>query len=188
MTPAATAAEPEPAKPADRVRGRLMHAALKAMLDQVRGARAAFPHLAALEEALGQRGFGAIDEVPVQWLAKITTQLGSLPLRDEDLELQDLLDCLCRAVARHRAVPAALPVAAAPVAASAVAPSAVTPSPAASPRFDVRRDSNHLSEFHDSSRMEVREISHSAFLLEFDAAQQETAPMPLPLPPATGSP
>lgn len=124
-----------------------MQSALKALLDQVRGARAAFPHLAALEEALGRRGVAAIDEVPLHWLAKITTQLGSLPLRDEDLELQDLLSCLCKAIERHQSPP---PVPALP---------------------EVDAESNYLSDFHDSTRMEVREVSHSAFIQEFEAVR-----------------
>ena len=54
--PPAHLAELARARSADRVRGRLMQAALKALLGPVSGARAAFPHLAALEEALGRRG------------------------------------------------------------------------------------------------------------------------------------
>lgn len=132
-----------------------MQAALKALLDPVSGARAAFPHLAALEEALGRRGTSAIDEVPLHWLARITTQLGSLPLRDDDLELQDLLSLLCKAIERRQMPP-------------------VEPPPA-----DEDEPSNYLSDFHDSSRMEVREISHSAFIQEFEAQQLDTEPAPL---------
>ncbi len=155
MPPPAHLAELARARVADRVRGRLMQAALKALLDQVRGARAAFPHLAALEEALGRLGAGAIDGVPLQWLAKITSQLGSLPLRDDDLELQDLLSTLCQTIQRHQ-VPT------------------VEPAPA-----DPGEPSDYLSGFQDSSRMEVREISHSAFIQEFEAQQLDTEPAPL---------
>ncbi len=126
-----------------------MQSALKRLLDPVRGARAAFPHLAALEEGLGRRGVAAIDEVPLHWLAKITTQLGSLPLRDEDLELQDLLSSLCLAIERLQSPP------------------------------DVARPaaeacSNELGDIHPLSSMEVSEVSHSAFIQEFEATQPET--------------
>lgn len=130
-----------------------MQAALKALLDKVRGARAAFPHLAALEEALGRRGVAAIDEVPLHWLAKITQQLGSLPLRDEDLELQDLLSCLCRAVARQQA----------PRPSSGVMPGAMPVAP----------DDDDPIDFVHGESIEVRELSHSAFIQEFESFQSE---------------
>jgi len=87
---------PTPASPPnadeglDRVRGRLMQQSLAAVLDRVRGAREVLPHLAALEQALGQQGSRAIEKVPGHWLAKICSQLSSLPLPEEDAPLQDL--------------------------------------------------------------------------------------------------
>lgn len=131
------------ARVADRVRGQLMQAALKDLLDQVRGARAALPHLAALEEALGRRGASAVREVPAHWLAKIIVQLSSLPLREDDIELQELLSKLCRALARHQQ------------------PLPPPPPPPAPP------EEAHPSDFHDPACLEVREISHSAFAEEF---------------------
>ncbi len=107
--------------------------ALRDLLDRVRGARDALPHLAALEHSLGTKGFSAVDSVPAHWLAKITSQLSSLPIRDDDRELQDLLTRLCNALQIHRDPPPALE----------------------SPRY--------LSDFHSDDRLEVNEISHSAF-------------------------
>jgi len=78
-------------KAADRIRGQLMQMALRDLLNQVRGARDALPHLAALEKALRQRGANAVYEVPPQWRAKIAAQLSSLPIRDDDRELGELL-------------------------------------------------------------------------------------------------
>ncbi len=127
------------ARVADRVRGQLMQSALKELLDTVPRARAALPHLAALEDALGRRGACAIGEVPPHWLATIIRQLSSLPLRDDDPELQDLLSRLCRALSLHQLPPAAAQ--------------------------DV--EEAHPSDFHDPGCLEVREISHSAFAEEF---------------------
>lgn len=118
----------------DRVRGQLMQMALRDLLDQVRGSRDALPHLAALEKALGQRGANAVQEVPVHWLAKITSQLSSLPIRPDDRELQELLNRLCTALqVKREPVPQAIE----------------------SARF--------LSDFQAEGRIEVNEISHSAF-------------------------
>jgi len=128
------------ARVADRVRGQLMQTALKEMLDQVGGARKALPHLAALEGAIGRRGASAIAEVPAHWLAKIISQLSSLPLSENDLELQDLLSGLCRALRRQQEASAS--------------PAPVT-------------QTEYLSDFHDSARLEVRELTHSAFAEEF---------------------
>lgn len=84
---------PTPARTAEgaRLQGRLMHLSLKALLDRVRGAREALPHLAALEAALAERGAAAIDAIPPKWRTRICSQLSSLPLADDDLPLQDLL-------------------------------------------------------------------------------------------------
>ncbi len=137
-SPQATPAELARARVADRVRGQLMQAALKELLDQVRGARAALPHLAALEDALGRRGAAAVAEVPPQWLGRIITQLSGLPLRDDDPELQDLLSRLCTALGRHQ-----------------------------QPTAPAPQEDAHPSDFHDPVCLEVREISHSAFADEF---------------------
>lgn len=79
---------------AERLRGRLMATSLQAVLDRVRGARDVLPHLAALENGLFQFGVDAIRRIPPHWLPKICTQLSSLPLPDQDAQLQELLDRL----------------------------------------------------------------------------------------------
>lgn len=86
------------AKAASRIRGQLMQMALRQLLNQVRGSRDALPHLAALETALGEKGVAAIAEVPPHWLARMAAQLGSLPIREDDKELNELLRRLCNAV------------------------------------------------------------------------------------------
>ena len=86
--------DPRPASRAsdnERLRGRLMQLSLTALLDRVRGARDALPHLATLESALGERGTAAIDAIPPRWRARICSQLSSLPLPENDAPLQDLL-------------------------------------------------------------------------------------------------
>lgn len=90
-------------KGADRVRGKLMQASLKSLLDQVRGARDALPHLAALERALLAQGPAAVDAMPHAMLARIYSQLSSLPLPQDDLPLQDLVSRMKEALARERA-------------------------------------------------------------------------------------
>ena len=131
----------------DRVRGQLMQMALRDLLDKVRGSRDALPHLAALEKALGQRGANAVTEVPPQWLARITSQLSSLPIRDNDRELQELLNRLCCALQGKREAPP----------------------PFESPRY--------LADFQAEGRIEVNEISHSAFAA---AVHLERPPAPAP--------
>ncbi|MDE2082144.1 MAG: hypothetical protein KGI90_12380 [Burkholderiales bacterium] len=106
-TPPASGSHP-PARPGraddgrDRVRGRLMQQSLAALLDRVRGAREVLPHLAALEQALGQQGSRAIEKVPPHWLAKICSQLSSLPLPEDDVPLQDLQTRLLAALRGQR--------------------------------------------------------------------------------------
>lgn len=107
QTPAELAALAR-ARSEDRVRGQMMQVALKRLLDQVPGSRRALPHLAALEDGLGRRGACAADQVPPHWLGRIISQLSSLPLGEEDHELQDLLSRLCRNLARHQVPPARL--------------------------------------------------------------------------------
>lgn len=80
-----------PADPADRLRGRLMAAALGTVLNQAPGAREVLPHLAALERSLMERGAVATIQVPPHWLGRICSQLSSLPLPADDPALQDLL-------------------------------------------------------------------------------------------------
>ena len=129
-----------------------MQTALKELLDPVAGARNALPHLAALEDAIGRRGASAIGDIPAHWLAKIISQLSSLPLRENDLELQDLLSGLNRALRCHQEG-SAIPAPEAPAARGASTATAAT--------------AEYLSDFHDSTRLEVRELTHSAFAEEF---------------------
>ncbi|MBX3600098.1 MAG: hypothetical protein KF863_05710 [Rubrivivax sp.] len=86
----------------DRVRGRLMQQSLAALLDRVRGARDVLPHLAALEQALGERGTAAIAGIAPQHLTRICTQLSSLPLPEGDQPLQDLQERLLNALEASR--------------------------------------------------------------------------------------
>lgn len=103
-------AEPQAAFPAvtsaatgaDRLRGRLMAQSLAKLLDRVRGAREVLPHLAALERGLIERGTQALTGIPGHWLAKICSQLASLPLPSEDPPLHDLLGRLMDALEMHR--------------------------------------------------------------------------------------
>ena len=88
---------------ADRLRGRLMAVSLGALLDRVRGARDVLPHLAALKRGLQTSGPSAVDNASEQALAKICSQLGSLPLPDEDKSLHDLLDRVSAALESRRA-------------------------------------------------------------------------------------
>jgi hypothetical protein len=82
----------------DRARGRLMAQALGRLLDRVRGAREVLPHLAALERGLAEGGTVVIDRVPRPGLAKLCSQLSSLPLPDDDPALHDLLTRLMDAL------------------------------------------------------------------------------------------
>ncbi len=97
MKPAAMNASPPPSSraahelPADRLRSRLMAASLGSLLDRVRGSREVLPHLAALERGLHTDGMAAFMKVQPHWLRRIASQLGSLPLPDDDTPLQDLL-------------------------------------------------------------------------------------------------
>ena len=77
--------------PADRLRSRLMAASLTRLLDRVRGSREVLPHLTALEKGLLSDGMAAFDLVQPHWLRRIASQLGSLPLPEDDAPLQDLL-------------------------------------------------------------------------------------------------
>lgn len=77
--------------PADRLRSRLMVASLGRLLDRVRGSREVLPHLAALERGLISDGLVALQKVQPHWLRRIASQLGSLPLPEDDAPLQELL-------------------------------------------------------------------------------------------------
>lgn len=72
------------------------------LLDQARGAREVLPHLAALERGLLEFGTTAVDRVPEHWLARICSQLSSLPLPDEDPALRDLLQRLMSRMQRQQ--------------------------------------------------------------------------------------
>ncbi|MCC6851279.1 MAG: hypothetical protein GX886_16880 [Comamonadaceae bacterium] len=76
---------------AELLRGRLMQRSLRALLDQVRGARDVLPHLAALEGALGEQGAAAVERIPLQFVGKVFRQLRVLPLPEDDAPLQDLV-------------------------------------------------------------------------------------------------
>ncbi|MDP1899138.1 MAG: hypothetical protein Q8K96_01620 [Rubrivivax sp.] len=84
------------------VRGRLMQQSLKTLLDRVRGSREVLPYLAALELSLGKGGSAVIDDIPAYGLAKICSQLSSLPLPQEDPALHDLLSRLMDRLEAHR--------------------------------------------------------------------------------------
>ena len=88
-TPPPSRAAHEP--PGDRLRSRLMAASLGSLLDRVRGSREVLPHLAALECGLLAEGMAAFSKVQPHWLRRIASQLGSLPLPEDDAALQDLL-------------------------------------------------------------------------------------------------
>lgn len=90
---------------AERVRGRLMQQSLRALLDQVHGARAALPHLAALETSLGKHGTPVIATISTPTLARICHQLSSLPLPEDDPPLQDLLTRLLDALDAQQPTP-----------------------------------------------------------------------------------
>jgi hypothetical protein len=147
----------------DQARAHVMAHSLSRLLDRVRGSREVLPHLAALETALLQRGLAVLDNASVTVLRRISTQLASLPVADDDAPLQDLQLRLLGAMERRvqdTPAPAAPPSGPSTVHGPFV--SSVAPRPG----------------FGDSvigqDKVEVRELSHSAFM----AAQQgeDTAP------------
>lgn len=87
-----------PESAAERLRGRLMQASLTRLLNQVRGARDVLPHLAALENSLHRHGSAVIATIPGDGLARICSQLSSLPLPQDDPPLHDLLTRLMDAL------------------------------------------------------------------------------------------
>lgn len=86
---------------ADVLRGRLMQRSLRALLDRVPGARAALPHLAALESSLLAQGAQAVRAAPAKGLAKVHHQLRALPLDPTDGAIQDLLALVQRTLREH---------------------------------------------------------------------------------------
>ncbi|MFN8895585.1 MAG: hypothetical protein ACK5Y8_17825 [Betaproteobacteria bacterium] len=87
-------APPAPRPAAPDIAGSRMAAALGRLLDKARGAREVLPHLAALERGLKHEGRVAINRIPEHWLGRITSQLSSLPLPDDEPPLHELLQCL----------------------------------------------------------------------------------------------
>lgn len=142
--------KPTPAPPlassdADRLRGRLMSHALGRLLDRVRGAREVLPHLAALERGLFDGGTVVIDRAPRQGLAKLCSQLSSLPLPDDDPALHDLLTRLMDAMEGKQPAPALAPV---------------KPRPALRPVMPDRDD----RPFDMEATVVIEEVSHSDFM------------------------
>jgi hypothetical protein len=142
----------------------VMAGSLSRLLDRVRGSREVLPHLAALESALLQHGLAVLDNASVTVLRRISTQLASLPVADDDAPLQDLQLRLLDAMERRtQSTPAAAPAANGPSTVHGPFVSSVAIRPG----------------FGDSvigqDKVEVREVSHSAFM----AAQQgdDTVPM-----------
>ena len=136
----------------ERLRGRLMAQALGRLLDQVRGAREVLPHLSALERALLDGGPGVIDRVPPQGLAKMCSQLSSLPLPAEDPPLHDLLTRLMDALEARGQL-------------SAPALRAQAPPPAPPRRLLMPRDD---LPFDIEQTVVINEVSHSDFMRVVD--------------------
>jgi hypothetical protein len=90
MSPPAAPKAPSTLASVDAV-GREMARSLGRLLDRARGAREVLPHLAALERGLLQHGSAAVDRVPESGLARICSQLASLPVEQDDQPLNDLL-------------------------------------------------------------------------------------------------
>jgi hypothetical protein len=125
----------------DRVRGRLMAQALGRLLDRVRGARDVLPHLAALERGLHEGGTEVIDRVPRPALAKLCSQLSSLPLPDDDPALHDLLTRLMDALEGRKP----------------------SPTPAKPPLRPVLQDRDDMP-FDMERTVVIEEVSHSDFM------------------------
>lgn len=138
---APTLAPATPPDSRDRLRGRLMAQALGKLLDRVRGARDVLPHLAALERGLADGGTVVIDRVPRAGLAKLCSQLSSLPLPDDDPALQDLLTRLLDALEGRKPAPA----------------------PARPPPRPVLHDRDDMP-FDIERTVVIEEVSHSDFM------------------------
>ena len=147
-----------------------MAQSLGQLLDRVRGARDVLPHLAALERSLVEGGLATIETAPPVVLAKLCSQLSSLPLPQDDPPLHDLLSRLMDALERPAArvpggaVPPAAPAACA-TPASPAPPAAPTPPPAVNKARLVLPD--HDNRPFDIERTAViEEVSHSDFMRE----------------------
>lgn len=147
QTPSPAPAPVPTARPAsgDRLRGRLMAQALGRLLDRVRGAREVLPHLAALERGLLDGGTAVIDRVPRAGLAKLCSQLSSLPLADDDPALHELLTRLMDAMEGRKPAPA-----------PAIAPAKPPPRPVLHDRDDYPFDMERT--------VVIEEVSHSDFM------------------------
>lgn len=157
-TPSAHKTAAVPAAPhatGDRLRGRLMAQALGKLLDRVRGAREVLPHLAALERGLVDGGTVVIDRVPRVGLAKLCSQLSSLPLPDDDPALHDLLTRLMDALEGRKPAPASAP--------APVRPPAPPPAPARPPPRPVLQDRDDYP-FDMERTVVIQEVSHSDFM------------------------
>ncbi len=108
MPPAGPAAAALPAAQAlERLRAQLMQQALSQVLDSVTGARAALPHLAALEGALVEHGTDVIAGLSRPVLLQVCRQLAGLPLPADDgplLDLQERLLCALESMPEPGAV------------------------------------------------------------------------------------
>lgn len=153
----------------DRLRGRQMQEALAAVLNQVPGSRRALAPLAALEDALGRRGACAVDQVPPHWLGRVISQLGNLPMSEEDSDLQDLLHRLCARQARLHAQP---PASLAASAETPPRPPAAEPRPAATPAatpllWEDKFDDVLPPNFGEAPRVEFCELEPEVFRTVF---------------------
>lgn len=95
--------------PANQLRSRQMVASLGRLLDRVQGSREVLPHLAALERGLLDDGMEAFDKLQPQWMRRIASQLGSLPLPEDDAPLQDMLHVVMDRLEAQRATPHNVP-------------------------------------------------------------------------------
>jgi hypothetical protein len=146
----------------DQARAHVMAGSLSRLLDRVRGSREVLPHLAALESALLQHGLAVLDNASILVLRRISTQLASLPVADDDAPLQDLQMRLLDAMGRRTQ--------------SAPAPAAIGPSTVHGPFVSsVATRPGFGDSVIGQDKVEVRELSHSAFM----AVQQgeDTVPM-----------
>lgn len=136
----------------EHARAHVMAHSLSRLLDRVRGSREVLPHLAAMETALLQHGLAVLDNASVTVLRRISTQLASLPVAEDDAPLQDLQLQLLGAMERRIG--------------SAPAPSA--PSGPATVHGPFVSSVASRPGFGDSvigqDKVEVRELSHSAFM------------------------
>jgi hypothetical protein len=149
------APEPPPLTlvPTEAELGPAMARSLTALLDRVTGARDVLPHLAALEDGLRRHGAAAVELVPPHGLARMTSQLTALPADAADAALMTLRTRLAVAWERVRNPP----------------PEPTPTAPGNAGQF--------LSTFINETKVEVCEVSHSAFLAALDA-QRTSQPQP----------